>query len=95
MMRFRLEATSSLPLPLSRTNNFPLLVTLKPANKIPGSFEYQTDSRSLLRLLHQQTDLSGFALDRFRSELQISRQVSLPAVNLKEDVLREIGYFID
>ena len=95
MMRFKLEATSSVPLSLSRSTNLPLSVTIKPANKVPGSFQYQTDSKSLLKLLRQKTDLSGFALDMFSSELQISRHVSLPGVCLKEDVLREIGYFID
>jgi len=94
-MRISLQAKSSLPMSMSRTNNVPLSVTIKPANNVLGSFEYQTDSNALLQLLRQQTDLSGYVLDAFRSDLEISTQGRIRAVNFKEEVLQEIGYFID
>ena len=84
-----------MPLPLSRTSHVPVSVTIKPANNVPGSFEYQTDTHALLRLLRQKTDLSGYALDSFQTDLELSTQGSLRAVDLKDEVLREIGYFID
>ena len=80
---------------LSRTHNVPLSVTIKPANNVQGSFEYKTDFEALLQMLKRTTDLSGYVLETFRSELEISTQGRIRAVNLKEEVLQEIGYFID
>ena len=79
----------------SGTKSVPLSVTIKPANNVLGSFEYQTDSNALLQLLRKKTDLSGYVLEAFRSELEISRQGRIRAVNFQEEILQEIGYFID
>ncbi len=94
-MRISLQAQSSTPMSLSPSHSVLLSVTIKPANNVQGSFEYQTDRDALLRLLRKQTDLSGCVLDAFRSELEITRCGRIRAVNLKEEVLQEIGYFID
>ncbi len=84
-----------MPFPQSRTDSIPVSVTIKPSNNVPGSFEYQTDSRSLLRLLRLNTDLSECVLDSFRKDLEVSSKGRLPAVKLREQFLREIGYFVD
>ena len=73
----------------------PLSVVIKPANNVLGSFEYQTDSDSLLQLLRRKTDLSGYVLDGFRKDLEVSTQGQLRAVSFNEEVLEQIGYFID
>ena len=91
-MRISLQATSSQPLSLSRTDNVSLSVIIKPSNNVPGSFEYQTDSKTLLKLLRLQTDLSGYALDFFRAGLERSTVSRLAAVSVKDEVLEGIGY---
>ncbi len=95
MMRIDLQAQSSIPFFQSRTDNIPVSVTIKPSNNVPGTFEYQTNSRSLLRLLRLNTDLSGCVLDNFRKDLEVSSKGRLPAVKLRVQFLREIGYFVD
>ena len=95
MMRVSLLATSPDSLSSSRTDNVFLSVTIKPSNNLPGSFEYQTDSRTLLQMLRQETDLSGPALESFHRDLQISTKARLHGVKLSEETLQEIGYFID
>ena len=95
MMRISLQAKCCVPPSFPRSSNIPVSVTIKPANNVPGSFEYQTDSRSLLKLLRQKTDLSGLALERFDSELHTLAQGRLSAVSFRDEVLKEIGYFVD
>ena len=95
MMRISLHARPTLPLTQPRTSNVSLSVLIRPANHIEGSFEYQTDRESLLELLREKTDLSGYVLDTFRRDLERSAQGRLEAVKVKDEVLEQIGYFID
>jgi len=55
----------------------------------------QTDQESLLKLLRDQTDLSGYMLDTFRRDLERSAQGRLEAVKVRDEVLKQIGYLID
>ncbi len=95
MMRISLHARSPLPFPQRRTSNVPVSVLIRPANHVDGSFEYQTDRESLLKLLREKTDLSGYVLDTFRRDLEQLAQGWLEAVKVKDEVLKQIGYFID
>ncbi len=95
MMRISLHARTSLPLSQPRPSNVPLLVLIRPSNHVEGSFEYQTDRESLLELLREKTDLSGYVLDTFRRDLEQLAQGRLQAVKVKDEVLEQIGYFID
>ena len=95
MMRVSLHTQAATSLSTSRTDNVPLSVTIRPSNNLPGSFEYQTDSRSLLQMLRRSTDLSGLAIETFQSELQHGTRARLHVVKLKEETLEQLGYFID
>lgn len=95
MMRVRLHAKAPHVLSGSKFEMVPLSVTIRPANNFPGSYEYQTDSRSLLQMLRHKTDLSGLALSQFEQDLRITREVKLPFVMLREEVLEELGYFTE
>jgi len=95
MMRISLHARTSLSLSQPCTSNVPLSVLIRPANHVEGSFEYQTDQKSLLKLLREKTDLSGYVLDTFRRDLEQSAQGRLEAVKVRDEVLKKIGYFID
>ncbi len=95
MMRVRLQAKAPHVLSGSKSEMVPLSVTIRPANNFPGTYEYQTNSRALLQMLRQKTDLSGLALSQFEQDLRISREVKLPYVVLREETLQEIGYFTE
>ena len=102
MMRVRLHAKAAacnpyaLPtLPLSRASMIPLSVTIRPANNLPGSYEYQTDSRTLLRMLRRKTDISGFLLSQLEQDLLVRRELKVPSISVKEEVLQELGFFTD
>jgi hypothetical protein len=93
-MRVNLFAKTSAGL-LNRSGAIPLSLTIKPTCGVEGMFEYATDSTSLLRMLRNETDLNGAVIDRFRSELEILTDVRLLGVALKDEVLEQVGFFID
>lgn len=70
-------------------------LTVKPACGIPGDFLYSTDRLSLLRMLRRKTELRSGVLERFEQELSVARQARILAVELSEETLTEIGYFVD
>jgi hypothetical protein len=85
--------------PTSRFNasagTIPLSLTIRPACGLPGDYQFPTDSKTLLQLLRQQTDLSAPVLQRFEINLYASIEARLLGVELSEKVLTDIGYFID
>ena len=72
-----------------------LALTIKPACGLPGDFEFKTDSTTLLRLLRLKTDLPSSVLKRFEGDLYSSPKAKLLGVELSEQVLTDVGYFID
>ncbi len=74
---------------------FPVSLTIRPACGLPGEYQFPTDSASLLRLLHKQTDLPESVIERFEGNLNLCRQAKLLGVELSEQVLTKIGYFTD
>ena len=93
-MRVNLIAQVSLPRNPGRST-FPLSVTIRPVCGLPGDFEYPTDSKSLLRMLHQKTELASSVLERFRGDLRLRSSARLLGVELSDRHLTEIGYFVD
>jgi hypothetical protein len=73
----------------------PLSLTIRPACGLPGDYECPTDSATLLRLLRKQTDLPASVLQRFEESLRAPVPAKLLGVELSDDVLTNIGYFID
>jgi hypothetical protein len=74
---------------------FPVSLTIKPACGLPGDYQYQTDSSELLYMLRQRTDLPQAVIQRFSASLYTNDNARLLGVELGEDVLTEIGYFVD
>ena len=70
-------------------------LTIRPACGLPGEYSYATDTRSLLRMLRRQTDLPGTVLEQFRMKLTITSTAKLMGVELNEQTLTQIGYFVD
>jgi hypothetical protein len=79
----------------SGRGSFQVSLTIKPACGLPGEYQYPTDSASLLRMLHQQTDLPASVLQKFEGNLSACQNARLLGVELSEQVLTKIGYFVD
>ena len=75
--------------------NFSFSLTIRPASGFPGEYEFPTDRETLMRLLRQKTDLPAPMLDRFEGKLVTKVSARLLGVELGDNVLTEIGYFID
>lgn len=79
----------------SATEGFPVSLTIHPACGLPGEYSYSTDTASLLQMLRQQTDLPATVLEQFRMKLTITSTAKLMGVDLNEQTLTRIGYFVD
>lgn len=77
------------------TGAIPLSLKIRPACGLPGEYEYFTDSASLVWLLRRQTDLPASVIERFEERMCTAFNAHLLGVELSEQVLTEIGYFID
>jgi hypothetical protein len=69
-------------------------LTIKPAASLPGDYSFVTNRDSLRRLLRR-TDLPSTVLEKFELGIYNAKGASLPAVELSEHTLTQIGYFID
>ena len=72
-----------------------VVLTVRPACKIPGDFRYMTDGKSLLKLLRQGTELRSSVIESFEKDLQLTKAAKLLGVEISDRVLTEIGYFVD
>ena len=48
----------------------------------------------LLHLLDKRTDLNAAVLDRFREELKFTHAAKLSDIEMSEEVLEQIGFFV-
>jgi hypothetical protein len=69
-------------------------LTIRPAASLPGNYSFVTSMDSLRRLLRR-TDLPSTVLEKFEMGIYNPKGASLPAVELSENILTQIGYFID
>ncbi len=72
-----------------------ILLTIRPSCGIPGDYQFKTTSASLMLMLHKKTELSFDALSRFEGEVCSYPCARLIAVEMSDEILTEIGYFID
>jgi hypothetical protein len=80
---------------LSGAGAIPLSLTIRPACGLPGDYECPTDSTALLHMLRKQTDLPDSVLQRFEKELRAKPGARLLGVELNDNILTNLGYFID
>jgi len=71
-----------------------VILTVRPACKLPGDYRYTTDGKSLLKILRQGTELRSSVLESFEQDLQITRAAKLLDVEMSDRVLTELGYFV-
>jgi hypothetical protein len=77
------------------TGAMTLSLKIRPACGLPGEYEYATDSTTLVRMLHRQTDLPAAVIERFEDRMYTAFNAHLLGVELSEKTLTEIGYFVD
>ncbi len=73
----------------------PLFLTLRPSRGLPGDYTFSTDWDRLVDMLRRGTTLSRQVLKSFQAELQVVKSARLLAVEVSDEVLTEIGYFVD
>jgi hypothetical protein len=69
-------------------------LTIRPACSLPENYSFVTNRDSLRRLLRQ-TELPWTVLEKFEMGIYSPKGANLPAVELSEKTLTQIGYFID
>jgi hypothetical protein len=84
-------------LPHQQANDFrtlPLAVTIETARGLKANYQHATTAAELLHLLDKRTDLNAAVLDRFREELKFTHAAKLSDIEMSEEVLEAIGFFI-
>jgi hypothetical protein len=92
-MRFNLVTQTSAT--THRNGAIPLSLTLRPSCGALGKYSYPTNSSSLLRMLEVGTDLPQPVLRRFMGDVYTRPSAILHGVELKDETLRSIGFFVD
>lgn len=93
-MRFNL-ATQSSVVDFRNAGAIPLFLTLRPACGAQGEYTYPTDSNSLRRLLERETDLPPAVVRRFMGDVFARAKAILRGVELNDEVLQAIGFFVE
>ena len=93
-MRFNLVTQPSIQTP-GIPGALSLSLTLRPACGIQGDYTFPTDSSSLRQFLKNGTDLPDAVVWRFLGEACAKAKARLLGVELSDETLQGIGYFID
>ena len=71
-----------------------IVLTFRPACALPVDYTYTTSIDSLRRMLLR-TDLPYTVIEKFESRIWSSKGADLPAIEISDKTLTEIGYFVD
>jgi hypothetical protein len=93
-MRVNLITQSSAPVGATSAT-LPISLTIRPARGCAGEYMYPTDSAKLLHMLERNTDLPSTVILRFAKEIRTSSKARLLGVELSDQLLTRIGYFVD
>ena len=92
-MRVNIRARS----PHQQASDFrslPLSVTIENSRGVKANYQHATTAAELLHLLDKRTDLNAAVLDRFREELKFTHVAKLSDIEMSDEVLEAIGFFI-
>jgi hypothetical protein len=84
-------------LPHQQASDFrtlPLAVTIENSRGLKANYQHATTAAELLHLLDKRTDLNAAVLDRFREELRFTHVAKLSDIEMSDEVLEQIGFFI-
>lgn len=93
IMRMNLSARAFASRDSDLTENR-ISLSIRPAASLPGNYSFVTDRDSLRRMLRR-TDLPSTVLEKFEMGIYNPKGATLPAVELSEQTLTQIGYFIE
>jgi hypothetical protein len=86
------------PWGVSRETKEPIPISLTISPSYPsfgGHYRLQIDGMALMQLLRNETNLPVRALNRFEGKLGTLIGAQLLGVELSDNVLTDIGYFVD
>jgi hypothetical protein len=92
-MRVNIRARAPHP-QASDFRSLPLAVTIETARGLKAHYQHATTAAELLLLLDKRTDLNAAVLDRFREELKFTHAAKLSNIEMSEEVLDDIGFFV-
>jgi hypothetical protein len=72
----------------------PVAVTIENSRGLKANYQHATTAAELLHLLDKRTDLNAAVLDRFREELKFTKAAKLSDIEMSDEVLEAIGFFI-
>jgi hypothetical protein len=84
-------------LPHQQASDFrtlPVAVTIENSRGLKANYQHATTAAELLHLLDKRTDLNAAVLDRFREELKFTKAAKLSDIEMSDEVLEAIGFFI-
>jgi hypothetical protein len=93
-MRVHLSA-QALPGHVLAADPSPVLLTIRSVHWLWSHAEHRTTAPDLLTLLRRRTDVNALALDRFQNELSKGQSARLADVELNDEVLERLGFFLD
>jgi hypothetical protein len=93
IMRVNIRARSPHP-QASDFRTLPLAVTIENSRGIKANYQHATTAAELLHLLDKRTDLNAAVLDRFREELKFTHTAKLSDIEMSDEVLEAIGFFV-
>lgn len=92
-MRMNIRAHS--PKKLSQDfRTLPILVTLETARGLPANCQHSTTAQEWFEILDKRTDLNATILEQFREELRFSQQARITNVEMSEELLEALGFFV-
>jgi hypothetical protein len=80
--------------PVNDFRSLPLAVTIENSRGIKANYQHATTAAELLHMLDKRTDLNAAVLDRFREELKFTHAAKLSDIELSDDILEQIGFFV-
>jgi len=72
-----------------------VILRISPSRPVPGDYTCSHDGDRLMKMLRKNTDLPTSVLERFKSEMCRPSGGRLLGVDLDDQALKEVGYFID
>jgi hypothetical protein len=91
----RMNIRARMPKQISQDfRGLPIFVTIETARGLAANYQHSTTAYELMEMLDKRTDLNAADLDRFREDLRFAQNAKLLDVEMSEDLLEKIGFFV-
>jgi hypothetical protein len=72
-----------------------VLLTIRSAHWAPSRAEHHTTAPELVSILRRHTEIRAIEIERFRDKLNNRQDARLFHINLHDDALQRLGFFLD